>query len=125
MVEQDRAEAILSAALDDLLEEVYGSLDEHPDRRALAESFGAGRDDRTLPELILRLHSAVQSHPHPGEWLREKRAALRALLQADPYPDFETLAALDREYMAENLSPGGSADLLALCWLLHFLKEDS
>ncbi len=55
----------------------------------------------------------------------EKRAALRALLQADPYPDFETLAALDREYRAENLSPGGSADLLALCWLLHFLKEDS
>jgi holo-ACP synthase/triphosphoribosyl-dephospho-CoA synthase len=55
----------------------------------------------------------------------EKRAALRALLQADPYPDFDTLEALDREYRAENLSPGGSADLLALCWLLHFLKEDS
>ena len=83
VVEQDRAEAILSAALDDLLEEVYGSLDEHPDRRALAESFGAGRDDRTLPELILRLHSAVQSHPHPGEWLREKREALRVAGAAD------------------------------------------
>ena len=36
----------------------------------------------------------------------------------------ETLEALDRAYIAENLSPGGSADLMALCWLLHFLKEE-
>lgn len=55
----------------------------------------------------------------------EKRAALQSLLQSDPWPDSETLAGLDREYIAENLSPGGSADLLALCWLLHFLKEEN
>ena len=53
-----------------------------------------------------------------------KRAALQALLNDTPYPDRETLKALDREYIAENLSPGGSADLLALCWLLHFLKKE-
>ena len=57
---------------------------------------------------------------------RQKQAAaeLRALLQADPYPDRATVEALDRAYIAENLSPGGSADLLALCFFLHFLKED-
>lgn len=54
----------------------------------------------------------------------EKRRRLAELLACDPYPDRETLQALDREYTAENLSPGGSADLLALCWLLHFLKEE-
>ena len=58
------------------------------------------------------------------EKAEEKRAALCALLKADPCPARETLEALDREYIEENLSPGGSADLLALCWLLHFLKEE-
>ena len=55
----------------------------------------------------------------------EKRRQLSALLENNRYPNRETLTALDREYTAENLSPGGSADLLALCWLLHFLKEES
>ena len=54
----------------------------------------------------------------------EKQKELRALLAADPCPGRETLKALDRAYIAENLSPGGSADLLGLSWLLHFLKED-
>lgn len=34
------------------------------------------------------------------------------------------LAFLDQDFIRRNLSPGGSADLLAVCWLLHFLAED-
>lgn len=30
---------------------------------------------------------------------------------------------LDEYFISQNLSPGGSADLLAVCFLLHFLKE--
>jgi holo-ACP synthase/triphosphoribosyl-dephospho-CoA synthase len=54
----------------------------------------------------------------------KKREALRNLLKNDPYPSLEALEGLDREYIRENLSPGGSADLLALCWLLYFLKKE-
>lgn len=54
---------------------------------------------------------------------REKSAQLLELLEADPYPGADILNALDQDYIRRNLSPGGSADLLALCWLLHFLKE--
>ena len=57
------------------------------------------------------------------ERAREKCEALRCMLAVTPYPSLTVLEALDREYIEENLSPGGSADLLALCWLLHFLKE--
>ena len=49
----------------------------------------------------------------------------RALLEGSPWPDAAALEALDRAFIAENLSPGGSADLLALCWMLHFLKEEA
>jgi len=30
---------------------------------------------------------------------------------------------LDEHFISQNLSPGGSADLLAVCFFLHFLKE--
>ena len=59
---------------------------------------------------------------------RERQLALvdelNALLAETPYPDEETLTALDDRFIAENLSPGGSADLLALTYLLHFFKTE-
>lgn len=54
---------------------------------------------------------------------REKCSELRALLDHTPYPDKTAIEALDQAYIKKNLSPGGSADLLSLCYLLHFLKE--
>lgn len=47
-----------------------------------------------------------------------------ALLAETPYPDAQTLERLDDDFIRKNLSPGGSADLLALCWLLHFFKTE-
>lgn len=59
---------------------------------------------------------------------RERQLALteelKALLVQTPYPDKDALAALDDRFIAENLSPGGSADLLALTWLLHFVTTE-
>lgn len=49
---------------------------------------------------------------------------LLPLLERSPYPDKETLEQLDREFVQKNLSPGGSADLLAMCYFLHFLKTE-
>ena len=83
VVEPDRAETILAAALEDLLEDVYKTIGERPDRRALVDSFGAGRDDAALSALITRLHNAVQSHPHPADWLASQRRALAVSGAAD------------------------------------------
>ena len=52
-----------------------------------------------------------------------KAAELREYLTRQPYPDLDWMRALDAEYIAENLSAGGCADLLAVCWLLHFVKS--
>lgn len=49
---------------------------------------------------------------------------LRALLRETPYPEEETLIRLDDQFISEHLSPGGSADLLALSYLLYFLKTE-
>lgn len=50
---------------------------------------------------------------------------VRRLLAATPSPEEAVISELDRQFIENNLSPGGSADLLGLCYLLHFLKEDS
>ena len=43
------------------------------------------------------------------------------LLKKDPFPDMKTIEELDREFIKRNLSPGGSADLLAITYFLHFM----
>ena len=47
-----------------------------------------------------------------------------ALLEKEPYPETETLRTLDREFSHRGLSPGGSADLLALCYFLYFMEQE-
>ncbi len=55
--------------------------------------------------------------------LREIQGRLQTLLADDPYPDLSVIEKLDREFIERNLSPGGSADLLALTYFLHFLNH--
>ena len=59
---------------------------------------------------------------------RERQLAwvtrVKELLTQTPYPDEAALMELDDRFIAENLSPGGSADLLALTYLLHFFKTE-
>lgn len=55
------------------------------------------------------------------ETVQQIRQEIRMLLDEDPYPALEKISALDGEFIKKNLSPGGSADLLALTYFLHFL----
>lgn len=50
-------------------------------------------------------------------------AEIAELLTVNPYPSKETLAELDRQFTEKNLSPGGSADLLALTYFLYLLRH--
>lgn len=47
--------------------------------------------------------------------------SLSSLLENTPRPDLGTLKALDQDLIAENISPGGCADLLAITFMLYFL----
>ncbi len=57
-----------------------------------------------------------RSSPERYEVLRQE---LDILLSREPYPTIETLEALDDSFIRENLSPGGSADLLAITYFLQ------
>jgi triphosphoribosyl-dephospho-CoA synthetase len=47
------------------------------------------------------------------------------LLQKTPFPGAEVLNRMDAEFIEKNLSPGGTADLLAMTYFLYLLKEDA
>jgi triphosphoribosyl-dephospho-CoA synthetase len=50
-------------------------------------------------------------------------AQIAKLLQKEPYPGKETLEKLDDWFIQKNLSPGGSADLLAATYFLYFVTR--
>ena len=54
---------------------------------------------------------------------REIQRRLRQALAVETCPDAQTLEALDGQFIAEGLSPGGAADMLALTFFFHFLRD--
>lgn len=73
----DDAEAALlrRQVLPRVLEDFYEDLT--PGGAQLADSFGFGRDDRALEELVLELYDKLQCHAYPQQWLAEQMAQWR------------------------------------------------
>jgi holo-ACP synthase/triphosphoribosyl-dephospho-CoA synthase len=61
------------------------------------------------------------------EALHEIQRDLRAFLDTQPSPAavLQYAAALDEDFIARNISPGGCADLLAVTYMLHFVSSPS
>ena len=51
-------------------------------------------------------------------------AQIRGLMAENPFPEAACLRELDRQFVEKNLSPGGSADLLAATFFLHFMESE-
>ncbi len=57
-----------------VLEAFYQRLEQQDgDAAMLAQTLGAGRDDRMLETLVLEMHSKIQSHPYPLQWLMQEQ----------------------------------------------------
>lgn len=68
ILEEERSERLRTAALQRLLEESY---EEQSDAfLRLVNSVGAGRDDTRLSNILLKLHSGLQSHAYPERWVQ-------------------------------------------------------
>ena len=78
VLDEDRAEAMKAAALERTLEACYEKSDAHPGFLDLADTVGAGRDDRRLQELALTLHGKMQCHARPERWAAEQVELLSA-----------------------------------------------
>lgn len=77
VLDEGEAELLRQRVLPRVLESFYTGMT--PGQTQLADCFGFGRDDRGLEDLVLELHSKVQSHAYPHRWLEEQRQSWASL----------------------------------------------
>ena len=77
----------------------------------------------TLLHLMAATDDTNLIHRSDLQTQQQIRQKIADLLKDDPFPEISVIQKLDMEFIEKNLSPGGSADLLALTYLLHTLTR--
>jgi holo-ACP synthase/triphosphoribosyl-dephospho-CoA synthase len=97
----------------------------------LREALNQGASDNdALVHALLGLMTHTEDttilHRHDLATLEKVRTEAAEILSAGgclTSEGREKTAALDRHYISARISPGGSADLLAVTWFLHRMEE--
>ena len=93
-----------------------------------ALSQGKSINEAGCAALLAMLADTVDTNMiHRGGYEQAKAASEQAkhLLEREPFPGAKALEEMNRDFVEKNLSPGGTADLLAMTLMLHFLKEEA
>ena len=75
--ENECAELRLKAIVK-VLEQAYDTAAEDPDFCAFVDSQGLGRDDRQVPELVLKVYDSARCHLQPKKWLQHCLSCIEA-----------------------------------------------
>lgn len=82
--------------------------------------------DQVCGDVLLHLLAVTDDtnliHRSDRQTQLQVKEKITKLIEEDPFPSKEVLETLDEEFIEKNLSPGGSADLLALTLLVFFLE---
>lgn len=78
IADDNQVSAIKQSALTKTLEAAYAHMDTDSAFRVLVDTVGAGRNDKRLEALVLKLHEKILCHPSPIRWVEQQRKALYA-----------------------------------------------
>ena len=73
LADEGETAVLMAQTLETLLDQRYEGLEKGNPFFHLADTLGAGRDDRQLVQIVLDIFSRVQSHADPTQWLLEQR----------------------------------------------------
>lgn len=69
IAEENECAELRTLVMEKLLSETYETEAEHPYFRALADTQGLGRDDRLLPQIVMKVYDSARCHLDPDAWL--------------------------------------------------------
>ena len=69
VADENECRELRDTVLSDLLDRAYESAAENEDFRAFVDTQGVGRNDKLVPELILKVYDSAKCHLDPEGWL--------------------------------------------------------
>ena len=69
VADENECAELRETVMTDLLDRAYENAGSDPDFRAFVDTQGLGRDDRLVPELVLKVYDSARCHLHPEGWL--------------------------------------------------------
>jgi len=71
VADENECAEIRETVLSDLLDRAYQEDGQDPDFRTFVDTQGLGRDDRLIPEILLKVYDSSRCHLDPNGWLEE------------------------------------------------------
>ena len=70
VADENECRQIRDTVIAQLLDEAYASVGEDPEFRSFVDTQGLGRDDRLVPEILLKVYDSARCHLDPEKWLQ-------------------------------------------------------
>ena len=115
VLDERDAETIRARVLARTLEQFYEELEPGGGGALLADTLGAGRDDRALAALVSELADKVQSQAYPEVWLREQESKWTDVperIDETPYGTLLLRAVRVKALHWAELLAGGAAEMM-------------
>ena len=66
--DEQETRVLRAAAMEEMLEGLYKTIDTRPNVKAFIDELGTGRDDSAVPAILYSVYDTIQSHPWPEKW---------------------------------------------------------
>lgn len=70
VADESECSQLQDAAIEEVLETAYCSAEENPQFRAFVDTQGIGRNDRLVPQILLRVYQSACCHLDPQDWIQ-------------------------------------------------------
>lgn len=71
VADENECRQLRDSVMTRLLDSAYDHVTEDPDFQSFVDSQGLGRDDRLVPEILLKVYDSARCHLDPNSWLED------------------------------------------------------
>ncbi len=69
VADEDECFELMNKVMQQILDQAYERATEDPDFCAFVDTQGFGRDDRQIPEILMKVYNSARCHLNPEQWL--------------------------------------------------------